>query len=1017
MLVESILETELIKGNPSNTGLLSKTNSRNKRNKFGLNPLFTILNKDFNKQLIKDYEKQMKTHKRIIDREYLETNQKDIIRLYKQYYPEDYEEKLNKQIQPIGTSKRLDFFHNGPDTVTRSIPISLDDITAYLERGGYKNYVFSCEARPNIIVFDFDLQVTPEEIEKIKQDLRKYLYLLEYKESNGHLHVYLNGNDDEDDLDYTNSPDHKNVLFTKDGEVIAIDVFKGAKKVVGCSSPNNTYEIIYNEKPPKAIGVKQAITLLAKSLGYTVDKTFLEALLNPETKINNNQMNTVNKNKSSNNKDRPAERKTRVTSETNKQEVINHATPLFNSLKKGIREKTYRAFTGALLNHEYKEETIEEIVIAVHSGTKDEEPPRIGSVRSCFKGYREGSNLYGWTTFNEIMTNVIENNKGKKAKLNDHLTQLKKAIYSHDKKVVNNPEDEKDYITLDNGIIMDVEDNILFTYNNKGDKYIKMSCKITGVTIYHEKHINPLIESDKTLYSIDYTTTTGVKGNTSPEDIDILTGLLNKETFTRDEKKTKEILKNIIEYYIIKGEAKYKQITPPEGFYLDVNNNNIGYVGLTEEITKYIEKEITPEEIKEVLEEYEDLSNYYKDLEKYIANTISGCQLPLTYINKQVSEEYSIQTPDIRAVSMTGTSGAGKSYNCEFILKFSSIPIENKNIKLYSSINTIYRYGEQCTKSTLPLMIDEADGIANPITQWDNELSRDIKASITSMYVREKSNDQGKTLTSYPNYRNIVINSNSQFKPDYGNRRRLTNQLYTLTEKITPEDVEAKNIGYPDNKERVTLNKFFGIFINILIHRIDYINKQEGKKTGICDIFTNKDFVKNTILEMYTIADMNTDLSNMIYNYNTDTFNADINPVDTLEIIRYTLYNYILGAVNESIKPDTPKDNEDIQTTIDDHINKSLYNVNTLKKVLYEEIVKGNIKGITTAVSRLPPDFESLEIAITQDIIPILNENKDIQVTLKDLVAPVNGVHKQVKKIGSKAVRLTLKDLIETVFQ
>ena len=1017
MNVEEIIETYLIQDNPKNTGLLSKTNHRNKYNKFGLNPLFTILNKDFNKKLIQDYEKQRKTKKQIITREYIETNQKDIIQLYQEYYPEDYEEILTKHLIDHNNKPRLDFLHIGLDDITRSLPISLDDITAYTKRGGYKNYVFSLQARPNIIVFDFDLKVTPEEIDNIKQDLRKYLYLLEYKQSNGHLHVYLNGLE-ENRLDYTNSPDHNNTLFTRAEEVIPIDVFKGARKVIGCCSSNNDYEIIYNKKPSKNIGIKQAINLLAKSLGYTVNTKFLESLLNPEvsTSMNTPQGNSnsnSNNRSNSSNSNRPMERKTRPTTEENKAEVIEHATPLFNALKKGIREKTYRAFTGFLMKHGYEEKTIEEIVIAVHNGTNDEEKVRLGSVRSCFKGYYNGDNLYGWTTFNEIMTNIIESKKGKnKTELKQRLAKLKKVIESHDKQTVYNPEAETDYIILDNGLIMDVEEHLIFTYNSTGDKFIKMTANITGVTIHEERHINPQIKRDTKLYSIEYTTITGVKGQTTPEDIDVLIGLLNKETFTRDDKKTKEIIKNIIEYYIIQGKAVYKQITPPEGFYLDIEKNNIAYIGLTKEITEYIEKELTPEDIRTVLLDYEELINYYKDKVKFISNTISGCQLPLTYVNKQIIEEYNIQTPLIRGVSLTGTPETGKSYNGQFILKFSGIPIENINIKLYSSINTIYRYGEQCIKSTLPLLIDEADGIAKPISTYDNELSRDIKASLTSMFVREKSNDQGKTLTSYPNYRNIIFTSNADFNPDYGNRRRLINQVYTLTEKIKKDDINIKNLNCPDYLERVTLNKFFGIFINILIHKIEYINSTEDKTTGICDVFTNRDFTKNIILDMYNIAELDTEISTLIYNYDTDTYNADINPVDTLDIIRHTIYNYILSVINENIKPNNPDENEQKTLT-----NGSVYNLKDLTHTLYYEIIKGNIKGISTAVNKLPNTMEDLDIVLTRDLVDMLNSNSnDIQVTLKDIEAPVNGKYTVVKKIGSRGVRLTLKDLINNIF-
>ena len=90
--------------------------------------------------------------------------------------------------------------------------------------------------------------------------------------------------------------------------------------------------------------------------------------------------------------------------------------------------------------------------------------------------------------------------------------------------------------------------------------------------------------------------------------------------------------------------------------------------------------------------------------------------------------------------------------------------------------------------------------------------------------------------------------------------------------------------------------------------------------------------------------------------------------------------------------------------------------VKELTNILYFEIIKGNIQGISTAVSKAPNTKEDLDIVLTKELVDILNTNSyDIQITLKDLERPVNGKYTVVKKIGSRGVRLTLNDLINNI--
>ena len=431
MVTQNIKETQLILVNTKNTGLLSKVDDNNKKNKFGLNPLFTILNTDFSPEFKKDYERQRTKQAEIINREYVESKQKDIIRLFKEVYPEDFEEKLTYCLNKNNKFNRVSF-QTGLDTVTRSLPISLTDIEAYTKRGGYVSYVFSHEARPEIIVFDFDNFITPEEVETIKKTFRKYLYLMEYKEHSGHLHIYLNSTI-EDEITYTNQT--KETLFKdEENNRINIDVFKASKRVTGCSTPYNEYTIIYDEKPPKTIELRKAINLLGKCLGINVNNQFLETILNPEKaevpQVENSKENednnstNYNSNNYFNDITPPKE-----TPQENKRKIIQEATPLFNFMDKSHnRETLYRSLTGALIKHGYTEKTIEEIVISIQKNTPDREN-RISSVRSCFKGQRKGDHLYRFSNFEGLIKGATED-----PEILTHLKELKKTINEHDKK-------------------------------------------------------------------------------------------------------------------------------------------------------------------------------------------------------------------------------------------------------------------------------------------------------------------------------------------------------------------------------------------------------------------------------------------------------------------------------------------------------------------------------------------------------------------------------------------------------
>ena len=434
MTVEDIIDTHLVQDNPNNTGLLSRKKIKNPANdtKFGFNPLVTILNKDFNKKLIDDDKNQRAINKQIINMEYIENNQKDIIRLFKQYYPETYEKKLTEQLTTQKGEPNLYFFPKGLDEVNRSIHISLEDIDDYISRGGYTSFVFSLKARPEVIAFDFDIAVTPEQIDLIQDSFKGYIYLIEYKETNQHLHVYLKGMPEES-IDYHNS--NNEFLFTDDkNHKVGIDVFKDCSRNMACTTSFNGYKILFDETPTKSIKVKRAIWKLARCLGCNLNRKFRNKLLGYDSgnvpQVDTPEDHTVDTTTTYNyyidDITPPKE-----TPQENKQKVIEEATPIFIALDKTHSRNTlYRAFTGALIKHGYSQNTIEEIVTTITSKTHDEEN-RLNEVRSCLKGqFKETpDHLYRWKRFEEIVEGRTED-----MEVLEHLRELKNVIRDHDKK-------------------------------------------------------------------------------------------------------------------------------------------------------------------------------------------------------------------------------------------------------------------------------------------------------------------------------------------------------------------------------------------------------------------------------------------------------------------------------------------------------------------------------------------------------------------------------------------------------
>lgn len=475
----NITKTKLITSCKKNCGLLSKTDNNSTNNKFGLNPLFTVLNKDFNHQLREDYKQQLKTKKQIIDMEYIETHQADIIRLYKEYYKEQWKHELQRQLTDNGKA-RISFLMNGLNSLTRSIPITLDEFREYRKRGGYKNYVFCCEARKDIIIFDFDIQVSSTEIEKLQEALKDYLFMMEYKESSQHLHIYLQGTE-KNTIDYTNSPDRNNALFLKQDKTVPIDIFKGAKKVVACSTQNNKYEIIYDEQPTQAINLEDAIILVGETLEYTVNKEYLQELLThplskPNTSRNTPAITTRNV---------EIIQEIDITPEEAKRLIKILTTIMGEIAGNGQRHSLYMALSGAMLRKGYKKQDIKTIVQAVCRNTRDTDN-RLSIVEDSTRKFKNGNKTTGWSSFFEGVTDIT-----KDARILKQLWILKDILQIHPI-----PKDSENIFQVS---IYDFDNRAMFsnlTRNRNICKDLLIECVKIYCTPYKEEYYLQINENE-----------------------------------------------------------------------------------------------------------------------------------------------------------------------------------------------------------------------------------------------------------------------------------------------------------------------------------------------------------------------------------------------------------------------------------------------------------------------------------------------------------------------------------------
>lgn len=828
-------DTYLIQDNPENTGLIpsDKWHVQQKR---PINPLRTILNNTFTR---KGIDQVVKDHKEgLVNIEYLEENQKGIIEAYSKYYGEGWKTILKNELESstdfLGTGLKI---HE--DKSPRSIQLSNKEWEQYLKNGGYNDYCFSCEARPDILVFDFDITLTEDQFQKIEKAFKKQLYVIEQNTKKGTSHIYLQGED--------KKPITKVKAGLKqskeDKQPLDIDIFKGGLKHIACTTPNREYKIIYDGKPTNSISTRKAITLLSKALNYYLDKNTLEEILQSKQQKKTTTITPTATGEISVTTNDQQSNERAVT-------IIENAIPIFKALAgEGVREELYKSLSGTLLNHGFNNKDTFQIMEQIYNNTNDQDP-RMTTVQNAIDRYQNGLKVTGWKTFNE----VVKKNKGKR-RIGGKVQKIADSIFINKpqtiKKVNTETEQVEAHIITDNEntakvILVDDPEQIYTdhpdTVENNDDIY----------TISNPYNDYKIIVDYKHKHIARRTINMNKKGNITYEDTLIITavpknlevyndticntGKSYKCTWSFEDGTETEVTGDVPLHYktLTKGAGvwtknqlqntisaifgdltrtqKHNTIiknTPlNKGFYYDKEHEEI--IVVDHEIQRPTTEQLT--EALELLDTYSSFFGYgYYNPEEprgegYIINPYTNEKMqnfkvdptrlavflrwclnaPFHFVRKQFG-----MTND-QYIFLSGESGVGKTYGYSVAGLFMLGIEEPKEYLTSGGSNSKAQISKSLAKTTFPVFIDEADGILN-----NENLTSMLKHSVQSLNSRVVTDIDTNTLTKEKALAPIGFSANNLFKDT--EKGALTNRIITLP--FYSRDVPTKEMKKRFEKE------------------------------------------------------------------------------------------------------------------------------------------------------------------------------------------------------------------------
>ena len=278
-----------------------------------------------------------------------------------------------------------------------------------------------------------------------------------------------------------------------------------------------------------------------------------------------------------------------------------------------------------------------------------------------------------------------------------------------------------------------------------------------------------------------------------PATIEEIYARLRTEGFMTNTRLGLEALSNIVNAFIIKGGAEFKEEVEYPGFYL-VDGKIV--------VVKWEPKNITRDELRGALELLNELATkwYAKIIDKFAIIIKWGIIHPFIFVRKQLGREY--QVPDIIEY---GERNTGKTTLGEIATVYLWGLERTKHSIPFSEANTEARFGRAISRSTFGIVINECNSIF-----YKPEIINLMKSKVENTVARGKY-ERG-TYRQYLALSPVIYTLNPSPRVDFNSlelvpkttlllefttKDKLTNDEIQLFRKnVEPRLYELKAIGY-----------------------------------------------------------------------------------------------------------------------------------------------------------------------------------------------------------------------------
>ena len=310
------------------------------------------------------------------------------------------------------------------------------------------------------------------------------------------------------------------------------------------------------------------------------------------------------------------------------------------------------------------------------------------------------------------------------------------------------------------------------SFNRKGEDdsdYLRvLSCYPNKIII----HDNPISDAGRT-FSIDWITKNGGSFKTESMLIPEIETYLENHGYVLSPKNLRGTVAGILQISMDNNLAILKNDIETPGFYWNSETENIDIINY-----EYVHPTIT--DLNKSLDLIEELAGYFKGHEDKLATTLKHSLVsPFGFIKKQLNQPLENLIPYLYHY---GKAGSGKTTISRIGLYFWGVPSTDNDIG-GSEADTIARLGEQVSKSTFPMIINEPNAIFNKKT-----LTETMKTAVERTNARRRF--EGKTFRTILSLTTIQFTSNYALPNEEGLSRRFLQILYTHNEKKTKSEKE-----------------------------------------------------------------------------------------------------------------------------------------------------------------------------------------------------------------------------------